>query len=104
MRWRSCSTISTTSRTTLCFSIWPSWCRPPRSFSWGGELAEHGQRSVWMTTLPVTPSANPSERHRRKLLILENDRALRRELEQIFSDLEVTVGETSDQALVILRR
>jgi two-component system, NtrC family, response regulator len=57
-----------------------------------------------MTTLPVPPPANPAERHRRKLLILENDRALRRELEQIFSDLDVTISETSDQALVILRR
>jgi two-component system NtrC family response regulator len=41
---------------------------------------------------------------RRKLLILENDRGLRRELEQIFSDLEVTCSETSEQALVIVRR
>jgi two-component system NtrC family response regulator len=41
---------------------------------------------------------------RRKLLILENDRALRRELELIFSDLEVTASETSDQALAIVRR
>ena len=31
---------------------------------------------------------------RRKLLILENDRALRRELEAVFSDLDVTVCET----------
>ena len=30
---------------------------------------------------------------RRKLLILENDRALRRELEAVFSDLEVTASE-----------
>src|SRR5581483_1413889 len=43
-------------------------------------------------------------RHRRKLLILENDKALRRELEQIFSDLEVTSTETSEQALVLVRR
>ncbi|HKT75082.1 MAG TPA: PEP-CTERM-box response regulator transcription factor [Steroidobacteraceae bacterium] len=42
--------------------------------------------------------------HRRKLLILENDRALRRELEQMFSDLEVTLTETSAQALVLVRR
>jgi len=41
---------------------------------------------------------------RRKLLILENDRALRRELEGMFSDLEVTSGETSEQALVQVRR
>jgi len=41
---------------------------------------------------------------RRKLLILENDPALRRELEGIFSDLEVTASETSEQALVTVRR
>ncbi|MGA7541103.1 MAG: PEP-CTERM-box response regulator transcription factor [Steroidobacteraceae bacterium] len=41
---------------------------------------------------------------RRKLLILENDRALRRELEGMFSDLDVTTGETSEQALVLVRR
>jgi two-component system NtrC family response regulator len=40
----------------------------------------------------------------RKLLILENDRALRRELEGMFSDLEVTAGETSEQALALVRR
>ncbi|MGH8303789.1 MAG: sigma 54-interacting transcriptional regulator, partial [Steroidobacteraceae bacterium] len=42
--------------------------------------------------------------HRRKLLILENDRALRRELEGMFCDLEVTSGETSEQALAQVRR
>src|SRR5256885_344405 len=41
---------------------------------------------------------------RRKLLILENDRALRRELEAVFSDLDVTACETSDQTLAIARR
>ncbi len=41
---------------------------------------------------------------RRKLLILENDRALRRELEAVFSDLEVTVAEASDQTLALVRR
>ena len=41
---------------------------------------------------------------RRKLLILENDRTLRRELEAVFSDLEVTVCETSDQTLATVRR
>jgi len=40
----------------------------------------------------------------RKLLILENDRALRRELEGMFSDLEVFSGETSEQALALVRR
>jgi two-component system NtrC family response regulator len=40
----------------------------------------------------------------RKLLILENDGTLRRELEGMFSDLEVTSGETSEQALVLVRR
>src|SRR5260370_40272011 len=41
---------------------------------------------------------------RRKLLILANDRALRRELEAVFSDLDVTACEASDQALVTVRR
>src|SRR5262249_50480765 len=44
------------------------------------------------------------ERQRRKLLILENDRVLRRELEEIFADLEVPSADTSEQALVLLRR
>ncbi len=41
---------------------------------------------------------------RRRLLILENDRALRRELETVFSDLDVTACETSDQTLATVRR
>jgi two-component system, NtrC family, response regulator len=41
---------------------------------------------------------------RRKLLILENDRTLRRELEGMFADLDVTTGETSEQALALVRR
>jgi two-component system, NtrC family, response regulator len=45
-----------------------------------------------------------AEMQRRKLLILENDRAVRRQLEEIFSDLDVTVSETSEQALVLIRR
>ena len=45
-----------------------------------------------------------TEMQRRKLLILGNDRAVRRELETIFSDLDVTVSETSEQALVLVRR
>src|ERR1700761_8058987 len=45
-----------------------------------------------------------AEMQRRKLLILENDRGLRRELEQIFSDLEVTSDNISEQALVHVRR
>src|SRR5215475_12659252 len=45
-----------------------------------------------------------AQRHRRKLLILENDKALRRELEQIFADLEVTSTESSGEALVLVRR
>src|SRR6201995_547167 len=49
----------------------------------------------------LTPSA---QRQRRKLLILENDRSLRQELEQIFSDLDVTSTETSEEALVLVRR
>ncbi len=41
---------------------------------------------------------------RRRLLILENDRALRRELEAVFSDLDVTVCEASEQTLATVRR
>ncbi|HXI66379.1 MAG TPA: PEP-CTERM-box response regulator transcription factor [Steroidobacteraceae bacterium] len=41
---------------------------------------------------------------RRKLLILESDRALRRELEAVFSDLDVTVCETAEQTLATVRR
>ena len=44
------------------------------------------------------------EIQRCKLLILENDRALRRELEGIFADLTVTVSETSEAALALVRR
>src|SRR5258708_13642089 len=45
-----------------------------------------------------------AQMQRRKLLILENDRSLPHELEQIFSDLDVTSSETSEQALVLVRR
>ena len=45
-----------------------------------------------------------AQMQRRRLLILENDRGLRRELEQIFADLDVTSTETSEQALVLVRR
>ena len=41
---------------------------------------------------------------RRKLLILESDRALRHELEAVFSDLDVTVCETAEQTLATVRR
>src|ERR1700744_3265161 len=41
---------------------------------------------------------------RRRLLILENDLALREELENIFADLEVTCGEPRASALPIVRR
>ncbi len=41
---------------------------------------------------------------RRKLLILEDDRTLRRELEVMFSDLEVTATRTSDETLGTVRR
>ena len=41
---------------------------------------------------------------RRKLLILENDKALRRELEAVFSDLDVTAAEASEQILPLVRR
>src|SRR6185503_14484682 len=45
-----------------------------------------------------------SSKERRRLLILENDRALARELEQIFADLDVTCTEGSDQTLALVRR
>jgi two-component system, NtrC family, response regulator len=41
---------------------------------------------------------------RRKLLILENDRSLRRELEGMFADLDVITGETTEAALAMVRR
>jgi two-component system, NtrC family, response regulator len=41
---------------------------------------------------------------RRRLLILECERGLRSELEQIFSDLDVTYSPVSDQALALVRR
>ncbi len=41
---------------------------------------------------------------RRKLLILEDDRSLRRELEAMFSDLEVTAIRTTDETLAAVRR
>jgi two-component system, NtrC family, response regulator len=41
---------------------------------------------------------------RRKLLILENDKGLRRELERIFSDLDVTSEAPSEQVLTLVRR
>jgi two-component system NtrC family response regulator len=44
------------------------------------------------------------EGHRRKLLILESDRTLRSELEGMFSDLEVTTGESAESALALVRR
>ena len=44
------------------------------------------------------------EMHRRRLLILERDRGLRGQLEQIFSDLEVTFAAVSDEALALVRR
>ena len=45
-----------------------------------------------------------AEIQRGKLLILENDRALRRELETIFADLTVTVSDASEQVLALVRR
>ena len=51
---------------------------------------------------PITQG--PVDAHRRKLLILENDPDLRAELEAVFSDLEVTCTEVSDQALALVRR
>ena len=45
-----------------------------------------------------------SEKERRKLLILANDRGLRRELETIFADLDVVCSEASEQTLALVRR
>jgi two-component system NtrC family response regulator len=45
-----------------------------------------------------------SQMQRRKLLILENDRGLRRELARVFSDLEVSFEDPSEQALALMRR
>jgi two-component system, NtrC family, response regulator len=45
-----------------------------------------------------------SEAQRRRLLILENDPGLRTQLQQIFADLDVTITETSEQALGLVRR
>ncbi|HLY51421.1 MAG TPA: PEP-CTERM-box response regulator transcription factor [Steroidobacteraceae bacterium] len=42
--------------------------------------------------------------HRRKLLILADDRNMQRELEKIFSDLEVISSEISEQVLALVRR
>jgi len=42
--------------------------------------------------------------HRRKLLIVVNDRPLRRQLETVFSDLEVTASRPGEDVLAIVRR
>jgi len=45
-----------------------------------------------------------TSRQRRRLLILGDEPGMRRELEKIFSDLEVTASEISDQVPVLVRR
>ncbi len=45
-----------------------------------------------------------SQMHRRKLLILATDRALRRELETIFADLDMVCSEAGEQTLAVVRR
>ena len=45
-----------------------------------------------------------TNRQRRRLLILGDEPGMRRELEKIFSDLEVTAREISDQVPVLVRR
>src|ERR1700750_330729 len=45
-----------------------------------------------------------AQMQRRKLLILENDRRLRQQLEELFSALDVTSTETTEEALVLVRR
>src|SRR5690242_17361114 len=65
-------------------------------------LHSHCKADLRAHSTPRDPMA--AEIQRRKLLILENDRALRTELERMFSDLEVTSGETAEQALAQVRR
>src|SRR5262245_44739362 len=55
-------------------------------------------------TLVLSRGIMNSGKERRRLLILENDRALARELEQIFADLDVTCNEASEQTLALVRR
>ena len=45
-----------------------------------------------------------TDKQRRKLLILCDDSGMRRELEKIFSDLDVTASEICDQVPVLVRR
>ena len=45
-----------------------------------------------------------TNKQRRRLLILGDELGMRRELEKIFSDLEVTASEISDQVPVLVRR
>src|SRR6185312_7570029 len=82
----------TTSRTTRCCSISGSCCRRLKWSSWARVPADYAV------------SVMNSDKERRRLLILENDRALRRELESIFADLEVTISEASEQTLALVRR
>jgi len=49
-------------------------------------------------------SRHATDMRQRKLLILADDRAVQRELETIFADLEVTASEISEQALALVRR
>ena len=56
----------------------------------------------WRVPEPWSPAA--AEMQRRKLLILADDRSLWRELESIFSDLDVTSSEISEQVLALVRR
>jgi two-component system, NtrC family, response regulator len=53
---------------------------------------------------PQRAEAGDARVQRRKLLILEGDAELRSELEVIFSDLEVTFSQASDEALALVRR
>lgn len=56
-------------------------------------------------SLPIERAqGGASAAERRKLLILASDRALRRDLEQIFGDLEVVASEISEQTLPLVRR
>ncbi len=58
-----------------------------------GSWRNPGQESLLVTAM-----------QRRKLLILADDRTVQRELEKMFSDLEVTASEVSEQVLALVRR
>jgi two-component system, NtrC family, response regulator len=54
--------------------------------------------------VPGVEPQRATDMQRRKLLILADDRSVKRELEKIFSDLEVTSSEISEHVLALVRR